>query len=111
MKILLIGEYSNVHWTLAEGLRSLGHETIVLSNGDFWKDYSRDWNLERARNSFGSLEYLCRLLKYLPQMRGFDVVQLINPMFLELKAERIAPVYKYLRRHNKRIILGAFGMD
>ena len=111
MKILLIGEYSNVHWTLAEGLRSLGHEVIVLSNGDFWKNYSRDWNLERARNSFGSLEYLCRLLKYLPQMRGFDVVQLINPMFLELKAERIAPIYKYLRRHNKRIILGAFGMD
>ena len=39
MRILLIGEYSNVHWTLACGLRQLGHQVTVLSNGDFWKDY------------------------------------------------------------------------
>lgn len=111
MKILLIGEYSNVHWTLAEGLRALGHEVVVLSNGDFWKNYPRDWNLERRHTPLGGLEYLYHLLRYLPRMRGFDVVQLINPLFLELKAERIVPVYKYLRRHNKRIFLGAFGMD
>ena len=111
MRILLIGEYSSVHWTLSEGLRALGHEVVVLSNGDFWKDYPRDWNLERKLTPIGGLQYLCRLLGYLPRMRGFDAVQLINPMFLELKAERIAPIYKYLRRHNKRIFLGAFGMD
>ena len=29
MKILLIGEYSRVHLTLAEGLRSMGHEVVV----------------------------------------------------------------------------------
>lgn len=32
-------------------------------------------------------------------------------MFLELKAERIAAVYHYLRRHNGSMFLGAFGMD
>ena len=32
-------------------------------------------------------------------------------MFLDLRAERILPVYRYLRKHNKRILLGAFGMD
>jgi hypothetical protein len=31
-------------------------------------------------------------MKALPQMKGYDVVQLINPMFLELKAERIFPI-------------------
>ena len=30
MKILLIGEYSNVHNTLARGLRELGHEVCVV---------------------------------------------------------------------------------
>lgn len=35
MKILLLGEYSNVHATLADGLRKLGHQVTVLSNGDF----------------------------------------------------------------------------
>ena len=42
MRILLLGEYSNVHATLAVGLRRLGHEVVVASNGDFWKDYPRD---------------------------------------------------------------------
>lgn len=35
MKILLLGEYSNVHNTLAMGLRELGHQVTVASNGDF----------------------------------------------------------------------------
>ena len=41
MKILLLGEYSGVHSTLAEGLRGLGHRVTVASNGDFWKDYPK----------------------------------------------------------------------
>lgn len=47
MRILLLGEYSNVHATLAAGLRRLGHEVVVASNGDFWKDYPRDTDLSR----------------------------------------------------------------
>ena len=111
MRILLIGEYSNVHWTLACGLRQLGHQVTVLSNGDFWKDYPRDLSLVRRPGRWGGLCYLMRLCTLLPRLRGYDVVQLINPMFLELKAERILPVYRYLRRHNRRVVLGAFGMD
>ena len=42
MKILLIGEYSNVHATLAKGLNHLEHEAMVVSNGDDWKNYHRD---------------------------------------------------------------------
>lgn len=111
MKILLIGEYSNVHWTLAEGLRSLGHTVCVVSNGDFWKDYRRDISLVREYNRIGGIKYLIKLYSLLPRLRGYDVVQLINPMFLELKAERIAPIYRYLKKHNKKVFLGAFGMD
>lgn len=112
MKVLLIGEYSNVHWTLAEGLRALGHRVCVVSNGDFWKDYPRDISL--TRNSYSKTEgilYFLKLLSILPRLRGYDIVQLINPMFFELKAERIFPIYRYLRRHNKKVFLGGFGMD
>ena len=111
MKILLIGEYSNVHATLAEGLRCLGHEVTVLSNGDFWKNYKRDIDLVRIPTKLGGLIYLLKLLRILPKLRGYDVVQLINPIFLELKAERIFPIYRYLRKHNKKVFLGGFGMD
>ena len=45
MRILLLGEYSNVHATLAKGLRELGHEVTVASSGDSWKGYERDIDL------------------------------------------------------------------
>lgn len=112
MKILLLGEYSNVHNTLAKGLRELGHQVTVASDGDGWKDYPRDIDLKRdPENRFGRAGFLWRLAKALPHMRGYDVVQIINPMFLELKAERIMPFYRYLRRHNSKIVMGSFGMD
>ena len=111
MKILLMGEYSNVHATLAEGLRKLGHEVTVLSNGDFWKNYPRDIDLIRKPGKLGGIAYMTRLYTILPKLRGYDIVQLINPIFLELKAERILPIYRYLKQHNRKIILGGFGMD
>lgn len=111
MKILLIGEYSNVHWTLAEGLRALGHTVCVISNGDFWKDYRRDISLVRKYTKTGGLRYLLKTYTLLPKLRGYDIVQIINPMFLELKAEKITPIYRYLKKHNKKIFMGAFGMD
>ena len=111
MKILLIGEYSNVHWTLAEGLRSLGHEVCVVSDGDSWKNYRRDISLVRRQGKIGGISYLLQTHALLPKLRGYDIVQIINPIFLELKAERIAPIYRYLKRHNKKIFMGAFGMD
>ena len=111
MKILLIGEYSNVHATLAEGLRKLGHEVTVISNGDFWKNYPRDIDVSRRTGKFGGIALMFRLWKLLPKMRGYDVVQLINPMFFEIKAERHFFFYDYLRKHNNKVFLGAFGMD
>ena len=111
MKVLLIGEYSNVHATLARGLKALGHKVTVVSNGDFFKNYPRDISLVREYTRWGGIKYSAKLLATLPRLRGYDVVQLINPMFLELKAERIFPVYDYLRRHNGKMVLGAFGMD
>jgi len=112
MKILLIGEYSNVHWTLAEGLRALGHDVTVVSNGDGWKNYPRDVSLcRRSLRPADTLSYLMRLLRVLPRLRGYDVVQLINPVFLDLKAEHMRPFYRFLRRHNGKLFLGAFGMD
>lgn len=111
MKILLLGEYSNVHATLAKGLRLLGHEVTVASNGDFWKDYPRDIDLSRRPGRLGGLKLMAKVCSLLPRWGGYDVVQLINPMFLELRAEHIAPIYRYLRKHNKKMVLCAMGMD
>src|SRR5574344_165470 len=112
MKILLLGEYSNVHATLAEGLRALGHKVTVASNGDFWKDYPRDIDLSRkSQSSFHGMLLYIKIKLSLIRFRNYDVVQLINPMFFELKAERLFSIYYYLHRHNKKIFLCGFGMD
>lgn len=109
MKILLLGEYSNVHNTLAKGLRELGHLVTVASDGDTWKNYPRDIDLYRSPGH--RMNYIWNIVKALPRMRGYDVVQIINPIFLELKAEHMMPFYRYLRRNNKKIVMGAFGLD
>lgn len=112
MRILLLGEYSNVHNGLAKGLRLLGHDVCVVSDGDSWKNYPRDIDISRKSTGFfDTLNYIIRLHRLLPKMKGYDVVQLINPMFLELRAPRIRRYYDYIRRNNKKVFLGAFGMD
>jgi len=112
MKILLVGEFSNVHWTLAEGLRALGHDVTVVSDGDHWKGYPRDIDLRRrSLKTVGTLRYLWDLAHVWPTLRGYDVVQIINPIFLDLKAEHMWPFYRFLRHHNRSIFLGAFGID
>lgn len=112
MRILLLGDYSNVHATLADGLRGLGHEVTVASDGDGWKNYPRDVDLRRSSlDFFGTVRWMIGLWRKFLTFRGYDVVQLINPVFLPLKAERIWKYYRYLRRNNGKVFLGAFGMD
>lgn len=112
MKILLINECSNLHTTLAKGLKELGHQVVTVSGGNGWRNYPRDISLVRKTPShLDGLMYLARLYALLPQFRGYDVVQLTNPIFFDIKAERLFSIYDYLRRHNKSIFLGAFGTD
>lgn len=112
MRILLLGEFSNLHWTLACGLRTLGHEVVVASSGDKFKSYQRDIALIRNNGSLlGTLKYLGDVFYHFSSFRGFDVVQVINPCFLDLKAERLRVVFDYLRRYNGKVFLGAFGDD
>ena len=112
MKILLVGEFSNVHNTLANGLRALGHQVTLVSDGDGWKDYSRDIDLKRnSKEFFYSLSYLMKVKCAFRKLKGYDVVQLINPVFLPLKAERMYSLYDFLKKHNRNIYLGAFGLD
>ncbi len=112
MRILLIGEYSNLHNSLAFGLRALGHEVCLVSDGDIWKAYNSDIFIRRKGiRAIDSLHYVAQLLYYLPRFTGYDVVQLINPCFFHLKADRLRPIYRFLRRYNKSVFLGAFGVD
>ncbi len=112
MKILLLGEYSSLHNNLAYGLRQLGCEVCLVSGGDYWKDLDSDIKIRRkGYDFFSSLIYILQILLNLPRFRGYDVVQIINPCFFDIKVEKCWWIYKYLRRHNKKVFLGGFGVD
>lgn len=112
MKILLLGEYSNVHWTLAQGLRVLGHEVVVASNGDRYKGYHRDIDITRDSNNItDTIKYTYTLYKNFRQFKGFDIVQIINPLFLDLKPSKNLIAFNYLKKHNGKVFMGAFGND
>ena len=112
MRILLLGEYSNVHNTLALGLRELGHEVTVASDGDHWKGYPRDVDLSRkSLRKIDTLRYLWKVNRAFRKFRNYDIVQIINPVFLDLRAERQWHYYQLLRKYNDAIFMGAYGMD
>lgn len=112
MKILLIGDCAGIHSTLASGLRSLGHEVCVASDGNGWKNYPRDISLTRKNDSyFEGLMCLLRILKNVHKFKGFDVVQITHCPFVRLRSEKTLPLFRYLKRHNGRVFMGAFGTD
>jgi glycosyltransferase involved in cell wall biosynthesis len=128
MRILLVGEYSRLHNSLKEGLVELGHEVVIVGNGDGFKQYPVDIFIDHSfHNHFlkklkiafhrltsidlSSLEvYLKTLLKF-KQMKGFDVVQLINESALGIQARHEKRFIKRLLKHNKKLFLLSCGID
>ena len=111
MRILFAGDASNMHNCLANELRRLGHEAVVASDGSRWMDTGRDINLLRGPGRRGALRYVADIVRALPRMRGYDVVQLASPIFLTLRPAKVRRVFDYLRRHNRRVVLSALATD
>lgn len=111
MKILFVGDYSNFHATLARALRRMGHDTTVISSGSRCMDTSRDIDLQRVAGKWGAVKYLYKIYRLLPRLSGYDVVQLINPNFFELKPDKIRWLFDRLRRQNRYVSLSLTGND
>ncbi len=111
MRILFVGDASNLHNCLARQLRLMGHDAVVASNGSRWMDTSRDIDLSRRLGRLGAVRYVLDVLRTLPLMRGYDIVHLSSHIFLDLKPQKVRRVFDYLRHHNGKVILSALGTD
>ena len=111
MKILFVGDASNMHNCLARELREMGHEAIVASNGSRWMNTGRDINLLRGSGKLGAVRYVFDILKALPKMRGYDIVEIAGHIFLTLRPKKIRRVFDYLKKHNGKIVLSALNTD
>lgn len=129
MRILLLGEYSRLHNTLKEGLVALGHEVILIGNGDGFKQYPVDYSIEAkwshtklvnifrqiifriTKFDIGKIETEIRFYFLLPKLKGFDVVQLINESPIKtLKSWELLLLKKIVENNNNLFLLSS-GVD
>lgn len=111
MKILFIGDYSNLHACLATELRRQGHRTFIISDGGGYQLTQCDVNLDRERGSAGAIRYLYRIFSLLPRLKGFDVVQFINPHFFKLRPGKLRYLLRQIRQDNGPLFLTLAGND
>ncbi len=113
MRILLMGDASNFHRTLATGLRRLGCDVTVASSGSGFMQTDRDIDLRRPfPGKAGGLALWARLNGPLRRrLKGYDAVSVSNPVFLDLKPGRVRKVFNRLRRDNGAVFLTALATD
>lgn len=113
MRILLMGDASNFHRTLATGLRRLGCDVTVASSGSGFMQTARDIDLRRPLpGKAGGLALWMRLNGPLrDRLKGYDIVSCSNCVFLDLRPERVRKIFHRLKRDNGAIFLTALGTD
>ncbi|RYH75505.1 glycosyltransferase family 1 protein [Flavobacteriaceae bacterium 144Ye] len=128
MRILLIGEYSRLHNSLKEGLTALGHEVLLVGNGDGFKNYPVDIRLDHSFHSkflkkfkvafykltsidIGSWEIYFKTLLINKKLKGFDVVQLINESSIKASPKLEIKFLKRILKQNKKLFLLSCGID
>ena len=113
LKILLLGDYSNCHRTLAVGLRKLGCDVVQASSGSAWMDCARDIDISRRPGKLGGLGLFLRLMygDLNRLLKGFDIVAIHDPNFVELKPSRLRPLFRKLRKNNGAVFLTSMSTD
>lgn len=112
MKILLIGDASNFHANLAAGLRALGHD-VYIADSRVSEVAVRDFGSLRlgAGKILGGIHYLRWRSLVARDLRGYDVVAVNAPTFLELRPFWLYGLVRALRRQNGALWLTALGTD
>lgn len=134
MKVLLIGEYSGVHTSLAKELKKMGHMVYIISDGDGYKkigepDLFITYTPLRSKIKFFSIilsiyyvlmEFLglkgfLRAIKYVKEIKDikdYEVVQLINTRpFSNFSSLGNFILLYFLFKNNKKVFLCALGDD
>ena len=129
MRILLVGEFSRLHNSLKEGLSALGHEVVIIANGDGFKNYPADlstkakWcetklgNIPRqiifrlTRFDIARIEFGIRFYFHLNKLKDFDVVQFINEAPIQTIPSLERFLLKKLIHQNKKTFLLCCGVD
>lgn len=112
MKILLVGEFSSFHRNLKAGLEKLGHEVHIAATGDGWKNIERDIDLGSNKNGLiGGIERRIKVFVKMWNLKGYDVIQFINPFCLFYIPFLTKLLISRLINNNLKCFLVAAGTD
>src|SRR5690606_5362875 len=128
MKILFIGEYSRLHNSLKEALVKLGHEVKIVGNGDGFKGFPVDYNIDARwskswlnplrqiifrlfKYDFAKIEYGIRFFFLLPKLKNYDVVQLVSETPIQTSLGFELLLLKRLRAQNRKMFALCSGTD
>lgn len=113
--------------TLAQTLKDDGHNVVIVSDGDSYKNFSRDITIT-AQKRKGKLAALARMFldvtgtkglityfkhkKVIAGLKGYDVVQIINTVPLDCFGSIASYLFiRNLKKNNKKLFLCALGDD
>jgi len=113
MKILLLGEFSGLHKNLQEGLAALGFCAHVASKGDGWKEIPSNIIMPKMKGGdlLSRTRYWNDLYRFMDQIEGYDIVQIINPFILPFKYFPKYSLIKKIKNKNDKLFLLAAGSD
>lgn len=128
MKILLVGEYNSIHYTLKEGLEQLGHQVTVVGLGDgfkkrivdvnFTKPYEHGFKnfIKRAiykvfKVDLNSTSIKKQFFENKHVFEGNDIVQLVNENSFGTLPNIEKQLLTHIFKHNKNVFLLSCGTD
>ena len=129
MRILLIGEYSHLHNSLKQGLVFLGHEVVLVSSGDGFKNLPSDFSYDSkfCKNKFvhifkqiiyrisdfdiAEIERGLRFFILSKKFQNYDIVQLINEKPIQTTTNFELYLLKKIFKKNQKVYVLASGVD
>ncbi len=112
MKILLFQEFSGLFNNLESGLRELGHEVFLVSDGDGFKNYPSDlrWDVKCRFKPIGKfLSYLKILYNY-KRLRNYDVALVVTTSISRYMSFNRLVYYHIIRKGCKKMYLVGSGL-
>ncbi len=113
MRILLVGDYSFVHYYLRQAFAGLGHDVVLMSDGEGARNVPRDIDVARDMRygTLGGLKVLWTLVRNARRLRGYDVVVIYSYNIVPLRARWNVRLLRYLKKHNRFVVAGCNGDD
>lgn len=119
MRVLLLGDYSSVHYNLYLGLKEFGADVTLISSGDGYKKIPTDkqW-ITRSSSKISRLlgingrGFMRDNKNMINSLSDFDVVQIVNPVIVEdASIVDNLELFRTLRERNDRVYLYSCGDD